>query len=200
MRGKLVIAVFALTAGLAAAQEKPAEQLRKAIVEEEANQSLDKAVQMYQSILSQFDELRKTAATAQFHLAGCYRKQGKNELAIAAYKRIVQEFSDQTELVGASRKYLSNTFGVSQDQIPARERAARDQQVNAARQTYRRLLQDEILLVEDQIKGMQKKVEVGMVSPTGSEMIALKRELLDLQRNMAAFDAGVLPIAGNTKK
>jgi len=190
MRGKLVIAVFTLAAGLAAAQEKPAEQLRKAIVEEEANQNLDKAVQMYQSILSQFDELRKTAATAQFHLAGCYRKQGKNELAIAAYKRIVQEFSDRIELAGASRKYLTDTFGISQDPIAARESAERERQVNAARAQYRRLLLDEIVLVGNQIKDMQKKIEIGLVSATYSEMIALKREILDLERALAAFDAG----------
>ncbi|MBZ5497341.1 MAG: tetratricopeptide repeat protein [Acidobacteriia bacterium] len=200
MRTHLALAILMLSASLAAAQDKMADQLRKAIVEEEANQNLDKAIQAYQSILAQFDEERKTAATALFHLADCYRKQGKTEQAMAAYRRVVQEFSDQTKLADASRNYLPKASGISQNQPTAASSASSPQQVAEARkvlearQRYRELLQKEIVLVERQIMTMQQRVEIGAVSPGGPEMTALMKELLELQRTMAAFDAGALPI------
>ena len=83
-----------------------AEALRKGIVEEDANRNLAAAIQSYQSVLAQYDEDRKSAGTALFRLAECYRKQGKNDQAAAAYKRVVQEFADQTKLAEQSRSHL----------------------------------------------------------------------------------------------
>src|SRR5688572_20933552 len=109
MKTRLVFGILMLSAGLAGAQDKMVEKLRKAIIEEEANQNLNKAIEAYQAILTEFDRERQTAATALFHLAECYRKQGKKEQAIAAYKRVVQEFSDQKRLAETSRNHLSKT-------------------------------------------------------------------------------------------
>ena len=51
-----------------------------------------------------------------FRLAECYRKQGKNELAAAAYKRVVAEFADQTKLAEQSRTVLAQTFKIQTPQ------------------------------------------------------------------------------------
>jgi hypothetical protein len=75
MKKTLALLLFICMAGMAVAQDKMADQLRKAIVEEEANQNLDKAIAAYNDILKQYDDHRITAATALFHLADCYRKQ-----------------------------------------------------------------------------------------------------------------------------
>jgi len=190
MKTTLALAILMLPASLAGAQDKMAEQLRKGIVEEEANQNLDKAIQLYQPILAQFDEERKTAATTLFHLAGCYRKQGKTDQAIAAYKRVVQEFPDQNKLADASRTHLSKTFGISQTQVAAPAKP----EIAEARRRYRALLEDEIRMTTDQILQMEKRVVIGTISPNDREMVALKREVLELKRALAAFDAGVIQL------
>jgi len=201
MKTTLVLAFLMLSAGQAGAQDKMAEQLRKGIVEEEAEQNLDKAVQTYRSILAQFDQQRPTAATALFHLAECYRKQGKKDEAIAAYKRVVQEFPDQNKLASASRDHLSKTYGVSQAQPPNPIPTAAEQQrqYTEARLRYRALLLEEITLMEQQIDSYQRKIDIGQISPAGPEMTALKRDILELKRTLAAFDAGAMPVP-STKK
>ncbi len=190
MKPTLTFWILLLTATLAVAQDRLADQLRKAIVEEESNQNLDKAVQAYQNILNQFDEERAMAATALFHLAECYRKLGKKDMATAAYQRVVREFADQTKLADASRSYLPKNPGAGQD--------ARGidytRQYDEARRRYRVLLEQEIKLVEAQIESTQRRVEIGAVSAMGPEMASLKKELLELQRTLAAFDAGAMPI------
>ena len=196
MKTTLVLAFLMLSTGLAGAQDKMAEQLRQGIVEEEANQNLDKAIQMYQAILAQYDQGRPTAATALFHLAECYRKQGKKDQAIAAYKRLVQEFPDQNKLASASRGHLSKTYGVSQTQPTSLSPTiVQDQRKYIdARVRYRALLLEEIQLLEQQLDSYKEKVHIGILSPVGPEMTALKRDILDLKRTLAAFDAGAMPV------
>ena len=110
MKKTLALLFLLCMAGLAAAQDNLSDQLRKAIVEEEANQNLDKAINAYDAILKQYGKQRVTAAMALFHLADCYRKQGEKESAIAAYKRLLLQFPEQTKLAGASRNYLTSVY------------------------------------------------------------------------------------------
>jgi len=198
MKKGLVFGILMLSAGFPAAQDKMGEKLRKAIVEEEANQNLNKAIEGYQAILTEFDRERPTAATALFHLGECYRKQGKREQAIAAYRRVVQEFSNQSKLAEASRNHLTKTYGLSQDIVVSTREAlieAQHAEVEAeVRRKYRVLLQAEIGLIEGQIQEAQKKVEMGVMSPNGPEMVALKRTLLELQRKLVIFDGGSPPL------
>jgi TonB family protein len=189
MRIKLALVILLLLPRLAAAQDKMADQLRKAIVEEEGNQNLDKAVQAYKNILAQYDEERKTAATALFHLADCYRKQGKSELAIAAYKRVLEDFRDQSMLAEASRSNLTKTYNVTADPV---SEFHTQQQSAEANQRYRLVIEQQMQLVETQIQEMEKRVQIGVISPTGAEMTSLRKELLDLKLKLAEFDAYAL--------
>jgi tetratricopeptide (TPR) repeat protein len=191
MRTRLVIGIFMLSASLAAAQDKMVEKLRKAIIEEEANQNLNKAIEAYEDILTEFDRDRQTAATALFHLAECYLKQGKKEQASAAYKRVVREFSDQNKLAEASRNHLSKTDGLSQN-IDGPTRAALQAEAESRRK-YRALLQAEISLLEGQIQEAEKQVKVGVISPNDPGIVGFKRTLLELQRKAVLFDAGGPP-------
>jgi tetratricopeptide (TPR) repeat protein len=209
MKTTLALAILMLSASLAGAQDKMAEQLRKGIVEEEANQNLDKAIQTYQSILTQFDQGRPTAATALFHLAECYRKQGKKDEAIAAYRRVAQEFPDQNKLASASRDHLSKTYGISQNprEYPYLSTSGNARVVSTssptiteqrkseeARLWYRALLLEEIALLEQQLESYNQRVYIGTLQRNGPEMTALKRDILELKRTLAAFDAGAMPI------
>ncbi len=81
--------------------------LQKGLLEEEGNHNLEEAIKLYQSVVTQSDEGRKTVATAIFRLGECYRKQGKTAEATAQYQRILREFSDQEPLVKISQQNLT---------------------------------------------------------------------------------------------
>jgi len=202
MKSIRVLAVLLLVVSLAGAQDKLSELLRKGIVEEEAEQNLDKAVQTFQAILTQFDQGRATAATALFHLAECYRKQGKKDQAIAAYRRITKEFADQDRLASASRSHLSKTYGLGQEPfVTVSPKIVEEQRrYSDARQLYRALLLEEIDLLEQQLSSYEKKVNAGIISSGGPEMTGLRRDILELKRTLAAFDAGAMPAPSPTVK
>jgi tetratricopeptide (TPR) repeat protein len=103
MKTVLLIALLAIAAP---AQNRMAEDLRKGVVAEETSQDLNSAIQRYQAVVAQFDEERKAAANALFQMAELDRKQGRNDQAMAAYARVVEEFADQGELVKQSRARL----------------------------------------------------------------------------------------------
>jgi len=89
------------------AADSATESFQKGLFEEEANHNFDAAIKAYQSVISQFDDQRKIAATAVFRLAECYRKLGKTNEAKAQYTRVLREFSDQTELAQLSRSSVA---------------------------------------------------------------------------------------------
>ncbi len=254
---RVVLAILLAMPSIAAAQEKLADQLRKAIVEEELNQKLEKAIAAYAKILAQYDEDRKVAATALFHFAECCRKLGQKDQAIAAYQRVLRDFADQKELAVASRSNLVQTYGIRpgpeqtvdlkrqqellqqemmlvQTQLQAAQKkleagiaGAGDEMIasrkellelemrmealrNSAQsgleaalrystQREQQLLQQEIMLVQSQIESAQKRVEIGTIAPNGPEMIALKRELLDLQMRLDALRKGFVSPAPRPK-
>ena len=164
-------------------------------MQEETNQNLDAAIQAYQSVLTQFGEERKTAATALFRLAECYRKQGKNELAMAAYKRVVAEFADQTKLAEQSRTVLARTFkvrrrGRSTALVPNPWLKWRQQAPHPeARQRYRQLIEAQIKMVEEQVQYAEKQYQLGAISKEDVDTVRI--QLLNMQRELAGFDAGI---------
>lgn len=188
MRIWQAVALLMIAIGMGAAQDRLAETLRKGVVEEEKNQNLNAAIQAYQSILSQFDQDRPTAATALFRLAECYRKLGKSDQAIAAYKRVASEFQDQTKLAEQSRMVLAQTFGT----MPARATRpatteAGSAEVADARRRYRDLTQAQIKEVRSQLASEQRNFELG----TGSmgSILQVQSRLAGLERQLAVIDA-----------
>lgn len=184
-----------LMAGTAVAQEQMTDQLRKAIVEEEAGQNLDKAIDAYNDILAQYDKCRITAATALFHLADCYRKQGKKEPAITAYQRFLAEFPEQTKLADASRNYLASTYGIRAQQNPEAEKQAEGfAQTSYAQAEAMRNMEVEIIenkaemirrkikLTENQIPRTEKNMMAGLA--TSMDLYNLKKERLSLQEQL----------------
>jgi hypothetical protein len=203
---KLTMALMVLfaVAGAQGAQDPLADALRRGVVQEETNQNLDAAIQSYQSVLTQFGEERKTAATALFRLAECYRKQGKDDQAIEAHKRVAQEFADQTKLAGQSRTVLAQTFKVQPPQavvqtpfgmmLTGRELVLQKElgsasSVAAARLRYRQLLEDQIGMVTVRLQFTEKRYQLGAYSQEDVDNV--KIQLLQAQRELAAFDAGI---------
>jgi ankyrin repeat protein/N-acetylneuraminic acid mutarotase len=159
--------------------------IQRGLFEEEANQNLGAAIQAYQTVASQFDKDRKLAATAIFRLGECYRKQGNTNDAAVQYERILREFSDQPTLVTLSRQNLAGLGSPP----PA---SAAPVLSDAARQEQKRLLEEEIKVVETQLETQRKQWQAGVINQDG--VFATERELLKLKRQLAALDAG-LPIA-----
>src|SRR5881394_2879617 len=115
MKTKSIALLAVLLMGLArvvAAADNLSEALQKGLLEEEANHNLDAAIQAYQSVINQFGDQRKIAATAVFRLGECYRKQGKTNEAVLQYQRVGRDFADQDTLVKLSAQYVSAS-GVS---------------------------------------------------------------------------------------
>jgi tetratricopeptide (TPR) repeat protein len=168
--------------GMGAAQDRLAEMLRKGVIEEEKNQNLNAAIQAYQSVLSQSDQDRPTAATALFRLAECYRKQGKSDQAIAAYKRVASEFQDQTKLAEQSRTVLAQTFGTQPAQAtrPAATEAG-SAEVADARRRYRDLTLAQIKEVKAQLDSENENYDRG-----GSSMGSIRQILFRLSRSPTA--------------
>src|SRR2546427_2701490 len=129
MKPKCIVLWAVLLAGsvqVASAADNLSAALQKGLLEEEANHNLDAAIQAYQSVINQYDDQRKIAATAVFRLGECYRKQGKTNEAVLQYQRVGREFADQDTLVKLSAQYLSapgisaTCFDQSLQQITAR--------------------------------------------------------------------------------
>src|SRR6266404_4772585 len=106
--GMIFMASFLMTNAILApaATNDLSASLQRGLFEEEANHNLDAAIQAYQSVINQYDNDRKLAATAIFRLGESYRKQAKTNEAVGQYERVLREFPDQPDLLPVSRQNL----------------------------------------------------------------------------------------------
>jgi Tol biopolymer transport system component len=82
------------------------ELLSKGMQLEEVKGELEKAIEIYQTIVDKFSDNRPVAAEALLHIGLCNEKLGKQE-AQKAYQRIIREFADQNEVVAEARTRLA---------------------------------------------------------------------------------------------
>ena len=99
------IVVVVLSGGLAMA-DSLAERLEAGIYAEETVGDLDAARDIYLQIVADAEADRVVAAQAQFRLGQCFLKQEKKDEAIAAFKKLIEEFADQKELVAKAKKHV----------------------------------------------------------------------------------------------
>ena len=78
----------------------------KAIQLEEVKGELEKAIEVYQTIITQFSDNRPIASKAQLHIGLCYEKLGNKE-ARKAYESVVLNYADQTEPTKVARERLN---------------------------------------------------------------------------------------------
>ena len=217
MRTVMMIAMLVGAAATIGAQERLADQLRKGIVQEEASQNLEKAIQAYQAIVAQYDEERKTAGTALFRLAECYRKAGRREQAVAAYQRVLREFTDQAAMVESSRQQLA-TFGVSDSRpatarpsataVDARRQMARPREVpperpRASTESPMGSLETtkiEMDLMDKRLADLQAKVGVGLASPADYEELQAQQRLLVQRYQEQAREREAVERAAETQR
>jgi len=97
MKRIIIILILGLgTVLILQGQEQQAQQLlSKAVYEEEVNGELEKAIEGYQTIVTEFPDNRPIAAKAYFHMGMCYEKLGLQE-AQKAYENVVNNYPDQS--------------------------------------------------------------------------------------------------------
>jgi ankyrin repeat protein len=168
----LPVVIAVLLAAPARAADPITDQLQQGFLEEEVNRDLEAAVRAYEAAVSRFDDQRRAAATAVFRLGECYRKLGRTEDAIAQYRRIQTEFSDQSTLADLSRTNLAR-LGVQPDAAPS---VATDVSDEEAQEIARlgRLLEDSPDLLR-----ARRGVNSALYEAASNGQLAVVRFLLD---------------------
>jgi Tol biopolymer transport system component len=98
---------FIFVFGNGLTQESAEEVFEKAVYFEEVQGDLQKAIELYEKILTQFPENNAIAGKAQLHIGLCYEKLGKTE-AIKAYELVLEKYAGHKELVDVARSRLAS--------------------------------------------------------------------------------------------
>ena len=107
-RRKTLVTIMAISLILGSYQSfaQTAEDLiSKGIQLEEVKGELEKAIEVYQTIVTRFSDNRPIAAKAQFHIGICYEKLGL-EKARKAFQKVVEDYPDQVEMAKMAREKL----------------------------------------------------------------------------------------------
>ena len=87
--------------------EQSAEELyQSGLYEEQIKGELDRAIEIYRTIVSKYPENRSAVAKALLHIGLCYEKLGKQE-AQKVYRRVIEEFADQKAVATEARTRLA---------------------------------------------------------------------------------------------
>ncbi len=87
--------------------QSPSQLFQQGLFKENGEGDLKAAVAIYEKIVGDETADRSLRAKAQLHIGICWEKMGKDE-AQKAYKHVIQEFSDQQEVVSEARLRLTN--------------------------------------------------------------------------------------------
>ncbi len=68
---------------------------------------LQAAISSYQKVLERASQNRQIAAQALFRIGRCYEKLGNMDESLEAYRRLIQDFDDRTEVVAEARARLA---------------------------------------------------------------------------------------------
>lgn len=87
--------------------QSPADLLQKAIYTQETLGDLDGAIKLYRQIVNSGAQSRVYAAQAQYRLGLCLLKKGEKSEAAKAFEKLVQDYSEEKELVAKAKEQLS---------------------------------------------------------------------------------------------
>ena len=101
----MVVCSLLAAAGPAAAAT-PSELLQKAIYTEETVGDVDAAIKLYEQVVAEGKTAQDAAAQAQYRLALCYEKKGRDADAKAAFEALIENYPNAKDLVAEARKHL----------------------------------------------------------------------------------------------
>ena len=102
----VALALTIVWAGTAVAQQTAEELYQAGLHQEEVQGDLERAVEIYQTILNDHAANRVVAAKAQLHIGICYETLGLQE-AQRAYERVVANYGEQSDVVRQARARLA---------------------------------------------------------------------------------------------
>ena len=109
----LLVACLYLSTTAAFSQQLSEQLYEKALYMEEISGELQKAIEVYQTIIEKYPEDRPVAAKAQLHIGICYEKLGMKK-AQKAYKDVVNNYPDQHRAVAIAKEKLNRLLAVQQ--------------------------------------------------------------------------------------
>lgn len=145
------------------------ESFRAGLAAEEVTRDLPEAIRLYEAALRLHAEDRSAAATALVRIADIHKRQGQTSAALGAYRRVLTEFADQTNLVQ-----------IAQAQLPPPEAVARAVNNRNGAAQRRELIEKEIQLMEFDVNELRRRVDSGVAST--AELRKAERDLLRLRR------------------
>ena len=102
----IIMAISMISGSYQSFAQTAEELFPKGIQLEEVKGELEKAIEVYQTIITQFSDNRPLASKAQLHIGLCYEKLGNTE-ARKAYERVVRNYSDQADIASEARIRLA---------------------------------------------------------------------------------------------
>ena len=102
----IIMAISLILVSFRSFAQTAEELLPEAIQLEEVKGELEKAIEVYQTIVTSFPENKAIAAKAQFHIGLCYEKLGLKE-AQKAYQQVLDNYPDQQGEVALAKERLS---------------------------------------------------------------------------------------------
>lgn len=107
-----MIMVISLILGSYHSFAQTAEELfPKGIQLEEVKGELEKAIEVYQTIVTRFPENRQVAAKAQFHIGLCYEKLGLKQ-AQQAYQKVLDNYPEQEQEIALAKERLNRILAM----------------------------------------------------------------------------------------
>ncbi len=108
----VLAAVFLSLSVVAVADAEPVSVLlERGIYNEETVGDLNAAIAIYQQIIDDEKANRTYAAQAQYRLAACYIKTGRNTQGVAELKKLIANFSDKKAWVAKAQERLTEVTG-----------------------------------------------------------------------------------------
>src|SRR4030042_4195111 len=98
----IIMSISMILGGYQSFAQTAEELFPKAIQLEEVKGELEQAIEIYQTIVTQFSANRPIASKAQLHIGLCYEKLG-NQRARHAYENVLRDYGDQAEIVTQAR-------------------------------------------------------------------------------------------------
>lgn len=107
LRRAIAAAFTALLISASAAAQDHRELYERARLLDESNRSLDEAIALYERVVEKAEGDRALAARSQFRIGVLHDRLGRREEARKAYRAVIANFPDQTEIVRRARGRLA---------------------------------------------------------------------------------------------
>jgi RNA polymerase sigma-70 factor (ECF subfamily) len=106
-KNTIIVLLLTIVLPLSVTQAKsPRIMLQEGLYAEQTEGDLEKAIDLYQQVLEQYQKVEHIAAKATYQLGMCHLKNGDQDKAVEYFQTIVDDFSDQVSLAQTAQEQL----------------------------------------------------------------------------------------------